>query len=63
MYFVRLLTVLRRIFFVTYLWNRGIYISVSMHVMDLNFTHRNVVCTSPCMVAIALIAQKVARNK
>ena len=36
---------------------------VSMHVMDSNFTYRNVVCTSPCMVAIALIAQNVARDK
>ena len=48
---------------VTYLWIGGIYISVSMRVMDSNFTHRNVVCTSPCVVAIALIAQKVTRNK
>jgi len=40
-----------------------INISVIMHVMDSNFTYRNVVCISPCMVAIALIAQNVARNK
>jgi len=36
---------------------------VSMHVMDSNFTYRNVVCISPNMVANALIAQNVARNK
>ena len=38
------------------------YRYVTMHVMDSSFTYRYVVSTSPCMVAIAMIAENVTRN-